>query len=322
MRLPNQCDLLWNRRQRRILATAVATTLAATGLSRGALTSLSGQAVSQPKSIGYIGPVPTQPQIVTPASPFDIAVVGYDVTNTAGVAVNDAAYLVGPYSPTFGLTDTIPNATSDGETATITSSETIGATTTTDKVTLSVPTHFVPVGSTFSDGDLIDEEDLEIGFDAGTTGLQFLVPVASLTSATGTAKYKTTRSATYTFANGDVYTTLADGGSELDADEGIATTSAGAAVDITAYNFSSFSFTFTYPNSVVPEPATGMVGLAIGCLGLLRRRTRRDASPLVPLSSGVLQPGLSTGSALSAACHTHGKVDAGNGSTWGESRLT
>lgn len=231
--------------------------------------------------MGFIGPVPTKPDAVLSGSTFDVAVDGYDTTNLGngmGFALNDAGYLIGPFTPTFGQTLTIPDATSDGETATITSSETIGATTTTDTVTVSVPTRFVPVGTTFSDGDIINEEDLEIGFDTSSDGLTFASPVTGGITATGTANYEVGGlSEQFTFSAGDVYTELDPTDTILAADEGIETFTDDTdetAADLTSYNISSFSFAFTYPNPSVPEPSSGMVGLMIG-LSMLRRRDCR-----------------------------------------------
>jgi hypothetical protein len=285
-----------------MLAAATVSTLAATGLTQGALVYSNSQAAKLPQaSIGYIGPVPVRQATVATGNVFDIAVVGFDLSgnSSGGLVVNDAAFLVGPFTPTFGTTQTDTGATSDGETATITSTETVSGGTTTDKVTFSVPTRFVPVGTTFSDGDLINEEDLEIGFDAGPTPLTFSVPVTTAITATGSAKYKTGgRSATYTFAAGGVYTSLDPTDTMLSADEGLLTaaTSNGSgytiytATDLTKYNFSSFSFTFSYSTpTAVPEPGTAAVGLILG-VGLLKRRNRRTvASSHVDLSTGLIE---------------------------------
>jgi hypothetical protein len=306
MRVSRNSDLLRKRVRTEVITSAAVAGLAASGMAHGAVISNSISSVPT-SSIGYIGPVPINNNSVASGNSFDIAVVGYDVQGNGSSAypfvVNDAGYLVGPFSPTFGTTATETAATVDGETVTITSSETATKGVTTDKITVSVTTRFVPVDETFADGDIINEEDLEIGFAAGTTGLTFSEPVTTTITASGTALYGavTGKKTTYTFsaAHGSApYTYLNPTDTMLSADEGLESEYADTTpADLTHYNISSFSFSFVYntPTAPVPEPTTGMVGLVIGSVGLLRRRSRDGSSPIVPLSSGLVDEPMLSG---------------------------
>ena len=314
----------------RVVAAAAFSTLAASGFAEAALIYPNTEPGVSMGSIGYIGPVPAQPATVATGNSFDIAVIGYDITNSSsGFAVNDAAYLIGPLVPKVGTTLTDPNATSDGETATVTSSETVSGKNTVDKITFSVPTRFVPVGSTFTDGDVINEEDLEIGFGAGTTGLTFSLPVTTGVAASGTGilNYGGAKH-TYTFsvARGSApYTQLNATDTMLSADEGLDAFADSptdyTAADLTAYNLSSFSFTFSYTTPVaVPEPGTAAVGLILG-LGLLRRRNRNNgSSSLVDLSSGLVDEPM-TAADLSEASVSAVANTSGENRSIGEARL-
>jgi len=328
MRFSKKLQLSRIRFRYRVLAAASFSTLAATGFTQAAVIYPKTEQGVAAGSIGYIGPVPTQPAATATGNTLDIAVVGFDITNSSsGFAVNDAAYLIGPLTPTFGTTLTDKNATIDGETATVTSTETVSKGTTTDKITLSVPTRFVPVGSTFTDGDVINEEDLEIGFDAGTQGLTFSLPVTTHITASGSAVYNYNSSKhTFVFSTADgdpPYTYLAPGDTMLSADEGLSDFTDSTdytAYDLTQYNLSSFSFTFSYATpTAVPEPGTAAVGLILG-VGLLRRRTRRSStvSSVVDLSSGLVDEPVapaepSEGSAIARSGGENGSI--------GETRL-
>jgi MYXO-CTERM domain-containing protein len=283
-----------NRFRCNILATAVLTTLAAGGLTRGAVISSTGGLWTPQGPIGRIGTGSISPLVATGNS-FDVAVVGFNLQNSSGgYVVNDAAFLVGPYAPTFGVTATEPLATSDGETATITSTETAAGGKTTDKVTVTVPTAFVPSGSTFSDGDVINEEDLEIGFAAGTKALTFSVPVNTAITASGTGVYTYGgASHTYQFKGASApYTELSTDHTMLSADEGLSNftdTTGDTPADLTYLDLRSFSFTFSYATPAVPEPGTAGVGLAVAGAALMRRRSRNKQSPLVALETGLME---------------------------------
>jgi hypothetical protein len=266
----------------RMLATAAFSTLSATGLTQAALMPKVEPPV-QIGSIGYLGPIPSQPTTVATGNTFDIAVVGF------GSGPTDAGYLVGPFTATFGTTLTETKATIDGQTATVTSTETASKGITTDNITFSVPTRFAPVGQTFPNGDPIIDEEVDIGGNAGASGLTFSLPVTTAINGSGTAiyNYGGTGELTFSTADGSLYTELNSTDTMLSAAEGVY---AGGS-DITVANFSSFSFSFSYatPVAAVPEPGTAAVGLILG-VGLLRGRNRRknQSSPLVDLSTGLV----------------------------------
>jgi hypothetical protein len=77
-----------------------------------------------------------------PGSPFDFDIAGFNYTGTSGSYVVSAT---GPLQATFGSTDVFSGAGIDGQTITVSSSESVGATTTTDTVIISTPTNFLTV---------------------------------------------------------------------------------------------------------------------------------------------------------------------------------
>ncbi|MGI8436646.1 MAG: PEP-CTERM sorting domain-containing protein [Chthoniobacterales bacterium] len=190
------------------------------------------------------------PGAVVPADTFNIAIVGFNAANTG-------AFLVSPLTATFGMTQTFVGAGPGGQTVTVTSSETINGAMTTDTVTISVPTNFVPTGTTIG-GTPVTLLEMDLGgYNAGTNTLDFLTPVTSPTY-TGSIQYSGG-----TFAlNPTPNTVLTNGNMSLKTAEGV---NAGGS-DLSPLAIRSFTFTATY--ATVPEPSSIALGL-IGGTGLL-----------------------------------------------------
>ena len=206
------------------------------------------------------------PNLVTPADSFNIAVIGTTYSQS------EAAYLVTPLTPTFGLTQSFAGSgPTAGETITVSSSESIGATRTTDTITITASTSFDPAGTTFSaDGASIGIIFFELGeLNAGTNTLDFATPIVSplytgSVTYSGTSTLNTSSAATShaLLTNGNMsfadYTSISAGGSDLG-----------------AFAVSSSTITISYLNaSVVPEPSTwAMRGLGlVGGAVMVRRR--------------------------------------------------
>jgi hypothetical protein len=206
-------------------------------------------------------PVALTPSAVILSDRFDIDVYGYV---TAGVG----GYLAGPFDPVFGTTQTYVGGGLGSQTVAVASSELVGPVTTTDTISISVPTDFDPSGTTFN-GSPITLIQAEIGgYNAGTDNLDL---TSSEPSASGTG---------YTIFNlaGNIspittplfpQVNLENSGSSVEAVEGLT----GSAHDLAAYAFHDFTFAISYP-TVVPEPKAAMILL----LGLVTLGGKRRCS--------------------------------------------
>jgi hypothetical protein len=198
------------------------------------------------------------PELVSPMDTFSFSVVAF---NTSPVAAENA---VAPDDVTFGTTGTTTGL--GGSVVTYTSSESVGATTTTDTITVSTPTNFAPVGDTIN-GTAITGLRFQIGEDN-----KYGDPV---NLALSTASYSDSGSTIYgtgnTTASLSPTTTLLDGNTAYQMAENV--TNGGNAVNSIAFH--SFTYVITYSNLPVPEPsALALSGLGlIGCaVGAVRRR--------------------------------------------------
>ena len=196
------------------------------------------------------------PDLVVPADTFQISIAGFN-------AASAGAFLVNPIVATFGMTQTFAGAGPGGATVTVTSSETVGVNTV-DSVTISVPTNFVPTGTTVG-GTAVTQLQLDMGrLNAGTNGFNLVLPIAS---ATGTGSIL--------FSGGTLALTptvaLTGGGTVLAGSEGVG---AGGS-DLSTFAVRSFTLTFTYPT--VPEPSTWAL-LGCGSVLLLMSGRRRFAA--------------------------------------------
>lgn len=89
---------------------------------------------------------PFDPTAVTPGSTFGIAVTGFNFNDPS-----DGIFLTNVFNPVFGTTQTFTGGGLGGN-VTVSSSQVIGTTTTTDTFTISTPTNFVPAGTTTNGG--------------------------------------------------------------------------------------------------------------------------------------------------------------------------
>ncbi len=186
---------------------------------------------------------------VIPSDTFDISLVGAN-------AANQAAYLVSPIDATFGTTQNFAGAGLGGQTVTITSSEVVGATTTTDTISISVPTNFDPTGTTIAGSPITQMQSNLGGSFAGTDTLDYQTPLNPTTTVfAGSATYS---GGILPLTPGD---TLTNGNMSLAMVEGLS-----SAGDLAPFTIHNFTFTVTYPNVAVPEPSSlallGIVGLA------------------------------------------------------------
>jgi len=196
-----------------------------------------------------------------PGSTFDIDIAGYNSAGTTGYYVVGAT---GPLQATFGSTQVFDGVGINGQNITVSSSESVGASTTTDTVIISTPTNFLTTNRI--NGTLISDLQLDLG-DANADGVGISLSSAP-TSLTESG---------YLLYNGGTKFTLSptnySSGTTLGAAEGVIYgTSA-----ISGLEVNEFELSFTYANPV-PEPAS-LGALGAGFLGLLtvaqRRRVKR-----------------------------------------------
>lgn len=197
---------------------------------------------------------------VTPGSTFSIDIAGFNANGSGSL-------LTAQITPTFGGTTTYTNDAEGGQVLTVTSSEVIGLTTTTDTFTISVPTNFDPSGTLVgSQQTAVIAMEADIGgYNAGPDPITFSAPItpASLNTS-GNMIYS---GGTYPL-NPTPNTALDPTDTMLESAEGI---NAGGST-LSGFDIHSFSFTFSYPTAV-PEPAS-LTMLAISAIGLMGRRRR------------------------------------------------
>ena len=218
-----------------------------------------------------------QPAAVTPLDTFTISVAGFNTAdNTAGNQTG--VLLTNVLTVTFnGLgaagAQTFANGAAGSQTVTATTTQTVGATTTIDTIALSVPTNFVPTGTTTSSSTVINDIELDMGeFNGGTNTLDFTPAITGTPTYTGSVFYS---GGTLTLTNQAATSTLTNGGASLAYYQALSTTSTAG---LSQFTIKQFNFSITYPNAV-PEPSTWALcalGLA-GCAGVVLRRRRARA---------------------------------------------
>jgi hypothetical protein len=247
---------------KRNLCSSIAgfTAIVAAGFLTAGIGAVNAQSVQNSSAPGSQFDAPL-PDLVVPADTFNIAIVGFN-------SVNSGAYLVSPLTGTFGLTQTFPGAGLGGQTVTVTSSETFNGLNTVDTVTISVPTNFIPTGTTIG-GTPVTLLEMDLGgYNAGTDTLDFLTPVVGATY-TGSLLYSGGTLTLSPAAN----TVLTNNNMSLYTAEGV---NAGGS-NLSPFAIRSFTFTATYP-TVVPEPSTFALGaFGIGALLMRKKLFRRRA---------------------------------------------
>ena len=209
---------------------------------------------------------PAAPLVVVPLSTFTFDVSGFNSAGTTG-------YLLTPdETTTFGTTQTYTAAGINGQNITITSSETVGVSTTTDTFTVSTPTSFLTTSKV--NNTTIAEIQFDIGdANAGGGTVNFAAPVPAGYTDSAYLLYEGTTTFSYTPATSvNVFT---NNNESLAVGEGV---NFGSAISAYSPNTLSYSLTYATVPLAAPEPST-YVTAALGALALgtvLLRRNRRS----------------------------------------------
>jgi hypothetical protein len=200
---------------------------------------------------------------VIPGDTVDVDVVAFN--NTTNLVV----YVVRPLDITFGTTNTYAGGDVNGQNVTVSSSEVIGGTTTTDTLVISVPTNF-DVNSSAYNGLQFD-----IAVQSGATDPINLS--AAINPATLTASGFTT------YGTSNTQFTLSPVGGAVDANTGLTGHEGVYAGSSSIYSVGihEFSLSLTYANPapvVAPTPEPGSLALLgtglTAVAGLVRRKAR------------------------------------------------
>ncbi len=205
---------------------------------------------------------------VTPGDTFTFSIAAFNSAGTSGFILGSG------FSAVFGSTTTFAAAGYNGQAYTISSSEVVGATTTTDFFKISTPVNFLTTaqvnGVTMSALQLdIGTANSGVGVATGADTVSFTGPIASYTAA-GNVVYGTGN----TVFNLTPNVTLTNGTMTLTAAEGV---NVGTSA-ISGIAIHEFDFSITYANAVpVPEASTGAMLLAgLGLMGgVVLRRSRK-----------------------------------------------
>ena len=208
-----------------------------------------------------------QPNTVVTGDTFSVEVVGF---NTADPGANEYIILPG-LTPTFGATTSYANDALGGQTLTITSTEAVIAGITTDTISLSVPTNFVPAGTKDNDGNILNAIQFSFGSYLGGSNPLNLSTAATGFTATASVIFKVAGVTTSAAAPATVTST--SGGTAISSFG--QTTSTPSTTDISGNQVTGLSLTVTY--AAVPEPSTNAAILlgAAGLVGTIVVRNRR-----------------------------------------------
>lgn len=206
------------------------------------------------------------PRLVTPGDTFTFDYSGFN--NASGVG-----YILGGGTATFGTPLTLPTGGANGQSITLTSTETVNGTTTTDTFTLTTPTNFLTTANV--NGTKITALQFDIGnansgvIPGAPDTVDYALPVTGNTQ-TGSIIYGT---ANTNFALTPT-TTLTNNAQSLAAVEGV--NSGTTAITNLAVHSFTYSVTYNTVPTVAPEPSTwAMLSLGVAGLGfVLRRRAR------------------------------------------------
>jgi hypothetical protein len=193
-----------------------------------------------------------------PGSTFDIDIAGFNKAGTVGYLL-----LSSPLQTTFGTSQLFSGVGLEGQNVTVSSSESVGATTTTDTVIVSTPTNFLTAAKV--NGTSITSMQLDIGdVNANNIGITLTSAPTSLAD-TGYLLYGSAETQ-FTLTPTDE-----SSGTTLAAAEGVNVSSG----TINSVGVNEFELSFTYANPVaVPEPAT-LGAFGAGLLGLFTVAQRR-----------------------------------------------
>ena len=98
---------------------------------------------------------------------------------------------------------TFSGYTVDGQVVTVTTTQTISGGNITDSISLSVPSNFIPAGTTTNTGAVINDIELDMGFNnAGTNTLDFTPAITGTPSYAYSAQFATS----FTVGFGDLAT--------------------------------------------------------------------------------------------------------------------
>lgn len=227
-------------------------------LPASALLGLAGLAVPTARAVTSI-----EPAGVVSGDTYSLRIIGY---NTAYPSQN--VFLTFPFDATFGTTASYANYALNGQTLTVSSTEYVSGNTVNDFFSFSVPSNFVPTGTTDNGGHALNAIQFGIGiYTTGTNPLD-LSPAISSYGNTGSVTF-VNQGATTSGAV-PMNPTLSNGGTAFSTYGQVNATSA----DISASQITAFSITLTY---AVPEPSTN-AAIALGAVGLFlvvkRRRSR------------------------------------------------
>ncbi len=228
---------------------------------------LAGSSAAEASVVEFSVPQ-VQPELVTPNDTFTFDYSGYNSTSGTG-------YILGGGTATFGTPLTLATGGVNGQSLTLTSTETVNGLTTTDTFTLTTPTNFIT--TTTVNGTKITALQFDIGnansgvIPGAPNTVDYALPVTGNTQ-TGGIIYNTAT----TFALTPT-TTLTNNGLSLAAVEGV--NDGTTAISTLAIHSFTYSVTYNTIPTVVPEPSTmalGALGLA-GCAAtILRRRRARN----------------------------------------------
>ena len=259
-----------------VTATLVGTGTAASAavISAADVAFLPTGAIQNPfKDVPVVGQIVgvASPNVVTPGDTFSLALTGFNNSTNSGI------FLSATVSPTFGTTTAYTGAALGGQTLTVASTETIGATVTTDTVVVSVPTNFIPTGTTFNtsavNNQTVNFIELDLGLgNGGTNPINFLLPIDPTTNtSSGSLLFNGT--STLALRPG---LTFGTGGTSVSAFEAVSNGTG----DLAPLALRQFTLTVNYATTPVPEPATaGLAATAAAALLAGRRRRHSVGGP-------------------------------------------
>ena len=209
-----------------------------------------------------------EPASVVLGDTFSFEVIGYN-TNNPGANI----YLTNQFlTPTFGTISAYGNSALNGQTLVVNSNEFVNGNVTTDFVSLSVPSNFVPAGTKDNAGNTLNAIQFSLGIGFGGTNALDVNPAILAYNATGAVTFNAFGVNTSNAV--PLNSTLSNGNQSFSAFGTVFATPLTA--DISNNQVTSFSFTLTYTS--VPEPSTyAAVALGVAGLFLVMRRRRARA---------------------------------------------